>query len=161
MTQKNAENFSVYPRNYPRKSASINIVYMKKLALFCLFGLMIVFVFSAVLPVLAQGWQPPGETAQQMLTNVGTAAGIASETSLEFIVGTIINVALGLIGIIMVVLIIYGGYLWMTAAGDEKKVSKAKTILTDAVIGLVITLAAYAIARFVVQALVSATTAGG
>lgn len=132
---------------------------MKKLVSLCLFTLVIVFVFSVVLPVLAtdEGWQSPGTTAQEMLTEVGTTAGIEGGGDITFIVGTIINVALSLIGIIMVVLIIYGGFLWMTARGEEKQVTKAKDVLTAAIIGLIIVLAAYAIARFVIQALVSAT----
>ncbi len=126
---------------------------MKKLICFCLFAALIAVVFGAVLPAIAQG---PGEAAMERLQTVGATAGLG-ERSIEEMVGIIINIALGFIGIIMVILFIYGGFLWMTAAGDDKKVSKAKDILTAAVIGLIIVLAAYAIARFVVYALVTAT----
>lgn len=125
---------------------------MKKFICLCLFTVLIAVVFSAVLPTYAVS------EAEQRLVNVAGAAGITQTASIEDIVGTIINVVLGFIGVILVVLIVYAGFLWMTAAGDEKKVSKAKTILTDSIIGLVITLAAYAIAYFVVSRVIPATT---
>ena len=55
-------------------------------------------------------------------------------------------------------LIVYAGFLWMNARGNEQQVEKAKSILTQAVIGLIIVLASYSIAGFVVRSLVSATT---
>ena len=93
-----------------------------------------------------------------------TAAGIAygSGTSdLESIVGGLIQTFLGLLGVIFLVLAIYGGFLWMTARGDEKQVDKAKATIQAAVIGLAIVLGAYAITGFVINALVGATTGGG
>ena len=73
----------------------------------------------------------------------------AGETSLAGIVATVVKAFLGLLGIIFLVLIIYAGYNWMTAAGDEEKVTKAKDTLTRAVIGLVIITVAYSITYFV------------
>ena len=60
-----------------------------------------------------------------------------------------INTALGLTGIILLVIIIYAGFLWMTAQGNEEQVTKAKNILKNAVIGMVLVFASYAIAWFV------------
>ncbi len=123
---------------------------MKKLITFCLFTALITVVFSVVLPVYAQ-------QALEMLGATGEAAGIQAAYDLPSIVGMIISVALSLVGIVMIVLIIYGGFIWMTAAGEEKKVSKAKDILQAAIIGLIIVLAAYAITWFVVEKLLGAT----
>lgn len=72
-------------------------------------------------------------------------------------IGTIISTVLGLLGIIFLVLAVYAGFLWMTSQGSEEKTKKAKQILSTAVIGLVITLAAYAIADFVVGEALTAT----
>lgn len=69
------------------------------------------------------------------------------------IISTIIQTALSLIGVIFLLLVIYGGYNWMTAAGDNSKVETAKNTITRAVIGLVVVLAAYAISYFVIQSL--------
>jgi len=63
--------------------------------------------------------------------------------------GIIIGSILSFIGVIFMLLIIYGGILWMTAIGKENQVEKAKNIIIQAVIGLVIVLAAYAITSFI------------
>src|SRR3989344_1501165 len=51
-------------------------------------------------------------------------------------VAQIIQVALSLLGVLLIVLILYAGFLWMTAAGSEEKISKAKKIIGAAIIGL-------------------------
>lgn len=79
---------------------------------------------------------------------------IADSNSLAGIVGIVIQAFLGLLGVIFLVLIIYAGYSWMTAQGDEEKVTKAKDTIQRAIIGLVIIIAAYAISYFVLQKLV-------
>ncbi len=84
----------------------------------------------------------------------GTSGGPQSLTTT---IGTIISTILGLLGIIFLVLAVYAGFLWMTSQGSEDKVKKAKQILSSSIIGLIITLAAYAIADFVVTEALSAT----
>ena len=71
----------------------------------------------------------------------------------------IINIALGFLGIIAVVLVLYGGFMWMTAAGNEERVTKEKQILTAALIGLVIIIMAWGLTQFVMDQLMSATSA--
>ncbi|MDO8425855.1 MAG: pilin [bacterium] len=73
-------------------------------------------------------------------------------------VASIINVAMGLLGIVAVVIILAGGFMWMTAAGAEEKVTKAKKLIFSGIIGLAIILSAFAIAKFVVNSLVDATS---
>ena len=67
--------------------------------------------------------------------------------------GSIISVVIGLLGVIFLILTIYGGFLWMTAAGNEKQVEKAKNIISRAAIGVVIVLAAYAVTYFILKLL--------
>ena len=74
---------------------------------------------------------------------------VADETTLAKIIQYVVSAFLGLLGIIFLVLIIYSGFNWMTAGGDEEKVTKAKETLTRAVIGLIIITAAYSITYFV------------
>ena len=69
----------------------------------------------------------------------------------------IIDTALGFLGLIAVVIVLYGGFMWMTAAGNEERISKAKQILTAGIIGLVIIAMAWAIASYVVGAIMEAT----
>ena len=75
------------------------------------------------------------------------------------IIGAVINVMLGFLGIISVVLILLGGFKWMTAGGNEDKVAESKKLLASGVIGLVIILAAFALAQFVLRQLINATGA--
>jgi uncharacterized membrane protein YwzB len=72
------------------------------------------------------------------------------------LIGGIIQIFLSLLAAIFVVLLILGGYYWMTARGNEEGVKKAKETITNAVIGLVIILLSYAITKFVVTGLTKA-----
>ena len=83
----------------------------------------------------------------------GSAAGFASDQKPGSIIAIVITGFLGLLGVIFIILIIYGGYIWMTAAGDEQKVTKAKDIIKRSVIGLIIIVSAYSITYFVFTSL--------
>ena len=87
----------------------------------------------------------------------GLGNGLAEGDPRE-IIGRIINFALGFLGVIAVALILYGGFKWMTAGGNEDKVGEAKKLITAGIIGLVIIVAAFAIASFVLTNLIAATT---
>jgi FtsH-binding integral membrane protein len=80
--------------------------------------------------------------------------GAANELTLSQTIGKYIKIILSLVGMVFLVLTIYAGVLWMTAAGEEDKVTKAKNILQASVIGLIIMLASYSITAFVVDRLV-------
>lgn len=88
----------------------------------------------------------------------GKHTGLSKEDP-RTIVGRIIKVFLGLLGAIALVLILYGGFMIMTAAGNDEKVETGKDILTYAVIGLIIILTAYSITTFVLENIYDATTA--
>ncbi len=117
-----------------------------------IFSLMICMALFMPALVLAQTTGP----VNVYINEIGEELGLGTR-DVRLVVASIINVALGLLGIVAVVLIIYGGLTWMTAGGDDKKIDKAKGILTASVIGLIIILSAYAIARFVVSSLLTAT----
>ena len=70
----------------------------------------------------------------------------------------IIRGALGLLGIVTTCIIMYAGFKWMTAGGNEDDVATAKKTLTAAVIGLIIIMSAYAISTFVISSLYKSTT---
>lgn len=104
-------------------------------------------------------WALPFAAAAQNLDvgiDYGTITGLGTK-DLRETVASIINVALGLLGIVAVVIILAGGFTWMTAAGNEENVDKAKKMIFAGIIGLAIILSAYAIARFVITSLVNAT----
>jgi hypothetical protein len=75
-------------------------------------------------------------------------------------IGGIIRVALGFLGVIAVVIILLGGFKWMTAGGNDDKVKDAKKLIFSGIIGLVIVLSAYAIASFVINSLITAASGG-
>ena len=77
-------------------------------------------------------------------------------TMLVFTVGSIIQGFLELMGVAFLAPLIYGGYMWMTARGETDKVTKAKGIIIDAVIGLVIVFGAYVISQFIVSRIIAA-----
>ena len=101
--------------------------------------------------------EPMKETILKYLEVTAKAAGFGEPKSLAEIVGAVISIFLSFLGIIFLILIIYGGFVWMTSGGNEIKVIKAKKVITNAVIGLIIVLSAYSITSFVFRSLVEAT----
>jgi amino acid transporter len=93
--------------------------------------------------------------------DLGGSAGFNTRQGLGEVVGIIIQAFLGLLGIIFIILIISAGFNWMTAGGEEEKVRKAKSTITNAVIGLIIIVASYAITYFVFNVLPGAIGEGG
>jgi len=83
------------------------------------------------------------------IETVGNTIGLGTADLKETVIN-IIQWILGLLGLIAVIMILYGGFIWMTAGGNEDKVASAKKIITAAVIGLIVVLLAWAIVTFVV-----------
>ncbi|MDD2731323.1 MAG: pilin, partial [Candidatus Portnoybacteria bacterium] len=94
------------------------------------------------------------------LNEVGQTIKLSGEDP-RILASRIINVVLGVIGIILLTLVLYAGFVWMTAGGDADKISKAQKILRNAFIGLIIILAAWAITYYVINVLLNATGGGG
>jgi large-conductance mechanosensitive channel len=84
-----------------------------------------------------------------------TFANLSSQ-DIKTTIGNIIQIILGFLGILTVLFILYAGFLWMTSQGNEEQIGKAKGMISAAVIGLVLILAAYSIAGFVVSNLANA-----
>lgn len=105
--------------------------------------------FSAQLLALAPAYAQTSardEIAKQLDAAAGAkGAGVGDYTDPRKTATLIIKVLLTLVGTIFFVLTIYAGYLWMTAGGNEEEVEKAKTTLRNAVLGLVVVIAAYGI----------------
>ncbi len=72
------------------------------------------------------------------------------------IASNIITIFLSFLGLIAVAIILVGGFRWMTALGDEEKVKSAKQLIGSGVVGLIIIIAAFAIASFVIDQILSA-----
>lgn len=77
---------------------------------------------------------------------------------LKATIASIINLILSFLGVLAVLIILLGGFKWMTSQGSSDKVDEAKKLIGEGVVGLVIIFAAYAIASFVLNQLYTATT---
>ncbi len=92
------------------------------------------------------------------LIGVGSAMGFTETTpNLAKTIGLIIRAFLSILGVIFLIYIVYGGYQWMMARGNEENLTKAKAIIRGSITGLIIVLAAYAITAFVVNRVTLAT----
>jgi len=78
----------------------------------------------------------------------------ATSESLSATVGQIISVALGLLGMVFIILIVIGGYKWMMAGGNEEDVKAAQARIQTAIIGLIITISAYALWNYIFMKLI-------
>ncbi len=119
------------------------------LAFVCLLG----FTASIAADALAQ--TQPVNTGLGFATGTGLSAQNPKATAVK-----VIRIGLGFLGIIAVGLIMYAGFLWMSAKGNEEKIEQAKKILIGAAIGFVIILAAFGIASFILGKLLQATGGG-
>lgn len=83
----------------------------------------------------------------------GSAPAAVTQQDFATSITTIINYFLGLLGLIAVAFLIYAGVLMVTAGGNDEQVTKARKIITYAVVGIIIILLSYTIVSFVSQAL--------
>ncbi len=92
-----------------------------------------------------------------IVDNAGASAGLANTWDLPTLIGRFISIALGILGLVFVIYVVYAGFLYLTAQGEETNVKKAKKMLSQAVIGLVLIVSAYAITNLVTDALTTVT----
>ena len=136
------------------------MLYLKKI--FCLVTISLFLMFGCVSSALAadgsSGSGGSGSDSSSKNSGTGASAGqhlgaAAGKSGAGYgdykdpraIAATTIKVILNFLGIIFVSLIVYAGFLWMTAGGSEDRVEKAKKLIYRSVIGLIIILAAYSI----------------
>jgi len=74
-------------------------------------------------------------------------------TSVPLLIKNIISAALGIVGSLALIMFIYGGFVWMLAAGNEQAVQKGKNVLMWAAIGLVVIFASYSLVNFLITAI--------
>lgn len=109
----------------------------------------LILALSAPVFVSAQGLK----SAKDILEKAADPSQTGLSADLPTAVATVIKTALALVGTVFLVLTIYAGILWMTAAGNEEQVTKAMGMIKASVIGLVIIMSAYAITFFVTSKL--------
>lgn len=126
-------------------------------------GLFVVPVFFGDIPdVSAQALTGDelfgGEGAKG--TTFAQEIGLSPGPSIQVMITRILRTIIGFVGVVVVVMIVYGGFLYMTAGGNTTRIDKAKKILTQSIIGLVIVLSSFAIVQFILSKLVDATGGG-
>lgn len=84
-----------------------------------------------------------------------------SNDTLMQTITTIINVVVGIVGLVAVIVIVVAGIFFVTSQGDAAKVTKAKNAVLYGVIGLIISLLAFAIVNFVLAAVFPTKTTTG
>ena len=128
---------------------------MKKL-LTAIFSLSLMLSMSSAVLAAGSAAQVDPWGGQQQAIEDNTGLGTTDPRAMA---GSLINVMLGFLGIIAVVIILLGGFKWMTAAGNEDKVGESKKLLAAGVIGLIIILMSYGLAQLVLTQLMTATGA--
>ena len=124
---------------------------LKKIANFWL--LISAFGFFAVSGHFSLAQSSFNEEANGLKTT-GSIAGYTDtlqKITPESLAANLIGLVLSWVGVIFLILTIYGGLIWMTAQGNDQKMEKAKTLIIAAISGLIVVIAAYAISAFVMK----------
>lgn len=97
------------------------------------------------------------DSIQDQLNLAGEKTGASAQDPRET-ASRIINVSLGILGTLFLAYVVYAGFQWMTAGGEEEKIKQAQAHIRNGIIGLVIILAAWSISTFVIVRLIRTTT---
>lgn len=121
---------------------------------------------AAGMVVHAQGFTPEqtglplaAQTAGYNVNQPCAQTGVAGGGCIPQVIGQVVSAGLGILGALFLILVMYGGAQYMLAGGDMKKVESAKNTITNAIIGMLVVAASYAIATFVINT-VSGVTGG-
>lgn len=123
-------------------------------------ALLLTTLLMIAAPVVSYASLTPDNTGLKAAAPAGLLVNAcnAGTNCLAVMAGRIIGVAFGFIGILLLGLFLYGGFLWMTAGGEKEKVTKAQGILANAVAGILIISVSYAVASYVLTQLDHAQT---
>ncbi len=105
-------------------------------------------VLIAPLGALAQEKPKPVTVDNTGLDNTAGEAGIRTD-DLSSLAGSVVGYGLGILGTVFLILMIVGGVMWMTAAGNDQRITRAKSLLIAAFIGIAIVFFSYAITALV------------
>ena len=120
-------------------------------------GFLTLMVLSLlVMPVLVSA-----SVGDANINFIGTADIGLAKGNLISTINTLIRYILSFLGLVAVIIILWGGFLWMTSAGDDDKVAKARKLIISGIIGIVIILAAFIIANFAISTIGAQLGDGG
>lgn len=109
--------------------------------------LVAVLLIGVAVPVMADS---NNSNSDYGLTTTAKKAGLEKTEPAAFI-GDAIGFVLSFVGVVFFGLMVYGGMIWLTARGNEQRVEKAKDIIVNAAIGIVIVFIAYGVTNLIIQ----------
>ena len=119
-------------------------------------SLVFLVIFFPGIPALAS--DSAGDIYNNSLNETANKTGHAnlalSNNTLADTIGSVIGAFLSILGVLFLVLMIYGGYIWMVSRGNEQEVNRARDLIKDAIIGFIIISIAYGVTFFVSSILV-------
>lgn len=126
---------------------------MKKIKIVLFALLLLGGTFSYVHPAAA--YDPLGSacSGDNANTELCKSKGSESTKKVNSTINTIVNTLLFFVGLLSVIMIIVSGILYTTSGGDTGKVTRAKSMLTYAIVGLVVAFLAFAIVKWVMSKL--------
>lgn len=130
---------------------------LKNLAAFAIIAAFLVPVFA--MPALAQTTAADPFGVSNVSDGLGDTLGDTNQDPRE-IIGRFIKFALGFLGLIAVAIILIGGFKWMTSGGSEEKTGEAKKLLSAGIIGLIIVLASWGLATWLIDSISTTVTTG-
>ncbi len=119
--------------------------------------IVLVLIISFLIPIFCLA---ASSSMGGILKDVAVKAGFSSdteETTLVTSIAKFLRIFFSILGVIFLIIIVYGGFTWMTAGGNEEQINKSKKLLINAAIGLAIIILAYSITYFVTAALTYST----
>lgn len=122
---------------------------MKKTAL-ALFLFLSLVILTHPTPLFAQTAGSAPVTQLKDYLNLG------DEEPISVLVGRIIKAFLGIVGIIALVIFLYGGFLWLTSAGNSKKIEEGRDMFVWAILGLVVIFSSYVLVSFIFETVTQA-----
>ena len=123
-------------------------------------GLLIVPMLALGASAALQVVEPVAVSAQQSKITEGMeATGIddSSSADLPGLITIVVNTLLIIVGAVAVIMLIWGGFKYITSAGDASAVTAAKNTILYAVIGIIVAVLSYAIVNWVIETVTSTT----
>lgn len=116
-----------------------------------------IILTASVVPFAMSAAYTPAAVNFDPNYNVERNSGLGNANPQE-VAANVISWILSFLAILALILVIYGGFIWMLSRGNEEDVKKAKDILSGALFGLVIILASYGLTAYIFENVVDITT---
>jgi hypothetical protein len=138
-------------------------ILQKPINLFVILVMTITMIFGLSGLVNAADPQSAADKALSGLDTTADPAGLKVDTTkfnLPTVIGKALSILMSILGLIFLIIVVYGGVKWMTAKGEAKEVEDARSMIIQGAIGLAVTLATYSIAYYVISEITKATGVG-